>query len=155
MVEAAGNWGNQLAVVLIGGYQTYLSPRKGWKCAHRVLHGGESCSQWIKTTIGAQGCRAAFPLARTRFAQCKIAAQILRADAHGSQPETNLPKTTTRRDRKGRPRRGTNKSDWCDCCLPHDLPCPPSGCWRFGDAACDCGPGDAGCVDCSSCACFP
>ncbi len=38
-------------IVLIEWYQIYLSPRKGFCCAHRVLHGNDSCSEWVKRLI--------------------------------------------------------------------------------------------------------
>ncbi len=39
---------NKIAVALISGYQEYISPRKGFSCAYRILHGDESCSHYIK-----------------------------------------------------------------------------------------------------------
>lgn len=41
----------QIAIACIGGYQRYLSPHKGFVCAHRRLHGGDSCSQYVKTVL--------------------------------------------------------------------------------------------------------
>ena len=62
----------------IGGYQKHLSPHKGFHCAHRVLHGGESCSQFAKTAILQRGVLAALPLARERFRACGLAARNMR-----------------------------------------------------------------------------
>jgi putative component of membrane protein insertase Oxa1/YidC/SpoIIIJ protein YidD len=61
------------ASLLISGYQKYLSPLKGFSCAHRVWHRGESCSQYTKRTIVDRGLVAAIPLVRKRFGDCKIA----------------------------------------------------------------------------------
>ncbi|HEX8463210.1 MAG TPA: membrane protein insertion efficiency factor YidD [Abditibacterium sp.] len=153
--QAAAEWGNRLIVLLIGGYQTHLSPRKGWKCAHRVLHGGESCSQWVKTEVARRGCLAAWPSIRARFAECKTAAQTLHSATSQDQSTQSSQESTSQPNRKSRRESRGHKCDWCDPCLPHDLPCSPTVFMRIGDAACDCGPADTGCIDCGSCACWP
>jgi len=38
--------------MLISLYQRYVSPYKGFRCAHRVLHGGDSCSEYIQNPEG-------------------------------------------------------------------------------------------------------
>ncbi|HEY9726224.1 MAG TPA: membrane protein insertion efficiency factor YidD [Chroococcales cyanobacterium] len=65
------------ASALITSYQKHISPKKGFSCAHRVLHGGESCSGYIKRTILEQGLMRAIPLSRRRFRACKAASQVL------------------------------------------------------------------------------
>jgi putative component of membrane protein insertase Oxa1/YidC/SpoIIIJ protein YidD len=45
----------QIATTAIGGYQKYVSPHKGFSCAHRLLYGGESCSQYVKGAIAQNG----------------------------------------------------------------------------------------------------
>lgn len=67
-----------VASQLIRGYQKYLSPYKGYQCAHRVLHGGDSCSQYIKTQIENVGLVKATPLALTRFQACKHSSMALK-----------------------------------------------------------------------------
>ena len=69
----------RLAVAAIGGYQRYLSPHKRFACAHRLLHGGESCSQYVKRAIAQQGLSAALSLARQRFQDCRTAHFTLKA----------------------------------------------------------------------------
>nr|WP_313926652.1 membrane protein insertion efficiency factor YidD [Anabaena sp. FACHB-1237] len=59
-------------------YQRYISPHKGFRCAHRVLHGGESCSQYVKRQVAENGLKMAFFQARKRFEECKQANQTLR-----------------------------------------------------------------------------
>jgi putative component of membrane protein insertase Oxa1/YidC/SpoIIIJ protein YidD len=61
------------SAMLISGYQKYLSPHKGFSCAHRVWHRGESCSQYTKRAIVERGLISAFPLVRERFQECKVA----------------------------------------------------------------------------------
>lgn len=69
----------QTASALITSYQKHISPKKGFSCAHRVLHGGESCSQYIKRIILKQGLLGAIPLSRQRLQACKAANQVLKA----------------------------------------------------------------------------
>ncbi|WP_338027215.1 membrane protein insertion efficiency factor YidD [Trichormus azollae] len=44
-----------MSVTAIAGYQIHISPHKGFQCAHRVLYGSESCSQYIKRVIAEEG----------------------------------------------------------------------------------------------------
>jgi hypothetical protein len=41
----------QIATTAIGGYQKYVLPHKGFSCAHRLLYGRKSCSQYVKDAI--------------------------------------------------------------------------------------------------------
>jgi len=63
----------------IATYQKWISPHKGFVCAHRVLHRGESCSQYIKRSILEHGLWNAIPLVQERFEDCKVANAILKA----------------------------------------------------------------------------
>jgi putative component of membrane protein insertase Oxa1/YidC/SpoIIIJ protein YidD len=47
------------AITCITAYQNHVSPYKGFSCAYRVAYGGESCSAFVKRTIGEQGVGAA------------------------------------------------------------------------------------------------
>lgn len=64
-------------LALIGLYQRRISPIKGFRCAHRALHGGPSCSDYIKTAIATQGVLAGFRLVSTRFVACHAASREL------------------------------------------------------------------------------
>ncbi|WP_392338741.1 membrane protein insertion efficiency factor YidD [Loktanella salsilacus] len=66
-------------------YQTYISPRKGFRCAHSVLHNGTGCSGDAKHVIRNQGFFHAIPSIRQRFKECKIAYHTLHSDQ--SQPD--------------------------------------------------------------------
>ncbi|WP_456824480.1 membrane protein insertion efficiency factor YidD [Cellulomonas sp. P5_E12] len=69
--------GGRLADSLIGLYQRHLSPRKGWACAHRVAHGGASCSAAVREILTRSGLvRGAVPTV-ARFVACYQAAQLL------------------------------------------------------------------------------
>ena len=115
--------GVTLASAAISGYQRYLSPYKGFCCAHRALHGELTCSEAVKRLIQAHGVVAAWPHVRERFAQCRAAALELRslamADVADGQGATD----------SGDKKKDKKDSSWgdCDCgggdCLPGD--CDP------------------------------
>ncbi|MGB3508332.1 MAG: membrane protein insertion efficiency factor YidD [Microcoleaceae cyanobacterium] len=71
----------KIAVTLISGYQKYISPRKGFSCAHRVLYDGESCSEYIKRMFIEQDLSRAIKVANHRFTACKKAHQIIKLKA--------------------------------------------------------------------------
>ncbi|WNB86402.1 membrane protein insertion efficiency factor YidD [Cellulomonas sp. ATA003] len=65
--------------VAIQRYQQRISPRKGWSCAHRVAHGGTSCSAEVRDIVRRRGVvRGVRPTVR-RFVACYGAAQLLMA----------------------------------------------------------------------------
>lgn len=59
-------------------YKHYLSPIKGFACPHRMLHGGESCSDYVKTLLTRQSLDAAVKMSVQRFRDCASANQTLR-----------------------------------------------------------------------------
>lgn len=67
-----------LAVTAITGYQKFISPHKGFSCAHRVLYGCESCSQYFKRVIAEEGIVTAIANAKGRFQECREASVILK-----------------------------------------------------------------------------
>ena len=67
-----------LACWLIGLYQKYLSPRKGFRCAYRVRHRRRaSCSQFARRAIERLGVLPGVRLLRRRFHKCHRAAEVL------------------------------------------------------------------------------
>lgn len=63
----------------IATYQRRISPRKGWQCAHGVLHGGQTCSGAVRDVLARRGLvRGAVPTA-LRFLACYQAARVLAA----------------------------------------------------------------------------
>ena len=103
------------ALWLIGIYQRWISPRKGFRCAHSVLHGGPGCSGFAKQAIREHGLWRAISRTRQRFRDCRAAMQVLatqQADPPGG-PITEEELETAKRQRKKR----ANQS-WCsknDC----------------------------------------
>ena len=59
-----------LALALIRAYQRWISPHKGFSCAHRVRLGGPSCSQVGARLIRLHGLRQGLPLLRERLRRC-------------------------------------------------------------------------------------
>ena len=68
----------KLSISAINLYQRYLSPHKGYCCAHRVYTGEDSCSQYAKVAIAEYGLFSAFPLIREQFDRCSLAAKEMK-----------------------------------------------------------------------------
>ena len=69
---------------LIRVYQRRISPRKGYACAHRVAHGGTSCSEEIRRAVVARGALRAVRPAAVRFVACyQAAAMLAQSDVRG------------------------------------------------------------------------
>ncbi len=88
-----------LAVTAISGYQKFISPHKGFSCAHRVLYGCESCSQYFKQVIAEEGILTAIANAKGRFQECREANEILKKRREKSKARcqyyaSRLPITT-------------------------------------------------------------
>lgn len=62
---------NTLALMGIALYQRWLSPHKGFRCAHAALYGGASCSAAIAQTIREEGL--SLPSIAARLAGCRQA----------------------------------------------------------------------------------
>ena len=67
-----------IVINCIGGYQKFISPYKGFCCAHRVLHEGASCSEWAKHAVKKVGIYGAFPLIIRRIKACNAAYQEIK-----------------------------------------------------------------------------
>lgn len=61
---------------VLGGialYQRWLSPHKGFRCAHAAVFGGESCSAAVARTIRERGLWGSGTAIAARFAACRQA----------------------------------------------------------------------------------
>ena len=67
-----------LAVAAIRGYQRFLSPRKGFRCAFGVHTGRGSCSGVGLRAFRRAGVWRGFALLRRQFDRCTMAAADLR-----------------------------------------------------------------------------
>ena len=61
----------------IAWYQVRLSPHKGYGCAHRVAHGGDSCSQAVRRSVLDRGLPGSVLPSLARFAACWRAVALL------------------------------------------------------------------------------
>lgn len=170
---------SKLALGGIWTYQQYISPKKGFRCAYSVAHGGTGCSGFAKHAIRDHGLWRALPAIRQRFRDCRAAYEDIRTncscntsapdDAQDDQPisEAERKELLRRRKRELRKRDRRSRDRCCDTCDCFGSACAPSplgyfgGC--FGGAArggasksldlnpCD---GDGCGVDCGSADCF-
>lgn len=68
------------ALAAIGAYQRYVSPYKGFCCAHRARTGHASCSEFARRAIERCGLLAGLRLLRRRFLACAASYRALMAD---------------------------------------------------------------------------
>ncbi|AKG20922.1 membrane protein insertion efficiency factor YidD [Calothrix sp. 336/3] len=155
-------------VTAISGYQKFISPHKGFSCAHRVLYGGESCSQYIKRAIANYGISIGLEKARSRFDACKQANLILHSQREEleEEPEDDENVPTDGQKMTSKPRK-THFADNCPNCN-QPTPCVDASCECLNTSAditdcvhsdcilpdCngfDCGILDCGTLDCGSC----
>ncbi|MFB9993156.1 membrane protein insertion efficiency factor YidD [Deinococcus oregonensis] len=61
------------ALSAIGFYQRWLSPYKGFRCAHAALYGGESCSVAVAHILREQGLADSGAAIGARFQACRVA----------------------------------------------------------------------------------
>lgn len=86
---------SRISLRLIGAYQRWISPYKGYRCAYSVVHGGTGCSGFAKSAIRAHGIRGALSPIRQRFRDCHAAMISLNA----AKPPQSRPR---RRDGSAR-----------------------------------------------------
>jgi putative component of membrane protein insertase Oxa1/YidC/SpoIIIJ protein YidD len=135
--DARNRWSVRCLAALITAYQRYVSPYKGFCCAHRVAHGGLSCSAYAKRQLLRRGIGATARSMRARFAACAAAAVMLHAAAADAGGDD------TRR-RRAAP---SDTSDLAHCCTC--VPDPVTPLLVHGaDGACQA----AACADAGSCA---
>jgi putative component of membrane protein insertase Oxa1/YidC/SpoIIIJ protein YidD len=79
-----GKLADLVTLAAVRGYQTHLSPYKGFSCAHRRLYGQASCSQYFRQLVATQGLSVAIPLFRERLQECHQANLTLRVQRLGS-----------------------------------------------------------------------
>ncbi len=113
-------------------YQKFLSPHKGFRCAHRKLYGEASCSEYFRQAIATEGLATAIPLFQQRLWDCKQARQELLYRSLSQQIMANGERRRKRRD-----------SGFWDCGGDTDF-----------DGTPDCLEGcDGDCGDCDNCDC--
>jgi uncharacterized protein len=119
------------ASAAIVGYQRYVSPYKGFRCAYRAKTGRSSCSEYARRLVLKLGVGALAEGLPRQFARCKTAFATLSA-----YPYERAEERKRKRDR----------ADACDinpCDLPLDLACNASSCdlpIGLDAMPCDCSP---------------
>lgn len=68
-----------VAINAISTYKQYISPLKGFSYPHRLLHGDESCSDYVKRMFTEQSLASAVQSSVQRFRDCTAASQALKA----------------------------------------------------------------------------
>ena len=74
---------------LITVYQRFVSPHKGFCCAHRALNDGLPCSQAIKRIVLRHGFLASWPHVRARFDACRAAYRVLMVQVEDAKEGKN------------------------------------------------------------------
>jgi putative component of membrane protein insertase Oxa1/YidC/SpoIIIJ protein YidD len=153
----------QLAVTYsLRVYQTYLSPRKGFSCAHRHLYGQLSCSEYFRQTILDQGFNNAVPLFQQRLIECYQANRQHRLAIETKSPLQEPEPTEEETIEDDRPKEKPKQKD--DACSVYDF-CeilnfiPPQNGFEIGICdvgdislgACDMGACDIGACDIGAC----
>ena len=64
-------------LIAIKAYKKYLSPRKGFNCAYRILHQGQSCSSYFHSCITEQSLSMACLSFQQRLQDCQQAHTVL------------------------------------------------------------------------------
>lgn len=103
-----------ICLALINFYQRFISPRKGFCCAHHQLHKGQTCSNAIKFIIRDNSFGTWLPLINARFQACKNASHVLASQRLNLHHQADLP---------------------CDCGSEIFSPTDSSAC--AGDLPCD------------------
>ena len=133
-----GNWNP--AVLAINGYQKFISPYKGFCCAHRVVTGDVSCSEYVKRLIQQKGLFSSLSDIRQRFSDCKASAICL-----NEMGEDGLDKREDEEKQEGSCLPDT-------ACVACDLGAAiPSGCGEVSVG----GAGSVVAGGCDGCACTP
>ncbi|BDX08547.1 hypothetical protein MACH26_40680 [Planctobacterium marinum] len=110
-----------ISILAIRIYQKFLSPYKGFRCAHAALYKGDSCSNAVLKIIEQQGLVRGYCLIRQRFNDCKAAHVVL------------VEKKDKDKKEKGK---------WYDCCDPSPA-CNVTSCSKnkgcdLPELPCDC-----------------
>jgi putative component of membrane protein insertase Oxa1/YidC/SpoIIIJ protein YidD len=127
----------KIAALLIRMYQRFISPYKGFRCAHRVLHGGPSCSEFARLYVQENNFWAMFPALRMRFRECRMAKEtLIAANAAGAQGTRKDP-TPLWCDICGGVGETSTECGWCAAVNSCDA-MMPSACDLPGVDGCDC-----------------
>jgi hypothetical protein len=75
----------RMAINSIIAYQNYIYPHKGFSCPHRLLHGRDSWSDYVKRMLTNQSLTEIVKSSVQRFQDCTKASFIALRRAHATQ----------------------------------------------------------------------
>lgn len=113
---------NRLAKLSIRGYQRFISPHKGFCCAHAQLYQGHSCSQAVLQIVDTQGLWSGRQAIKQQFQACQQAYNVL-------QSRTKKRKNKTNQKAK---KQSSKREEACDCgsdVLDSIECCSSKSCW--------------------------
>ncbi len=131
---------DKVSLAIIAFYRANLSAYKGFRCAHGVKFGGDSCSDAILKIIQRRGLLSGYADIKQQFARCS------NAHAHLQHLASTTPNKNRNKKKKKKKKDKTTKREClehftCEAaanCVPNIL-CKgdkSSGC----DLPCDCSP---------------
>lgn len=97
-----------LAVSMIHGYRRWISPYKGFRCAHHVVYGCGSCSDYGLEVFQSDPFLEAWSKLKERLKACRTAKQIYQSQSQETEEERR------RRLNQNQPQR-SGWADGCDC----------------------------------------
>lgn len=100
---------------VINLYQRFISPHKGFVCAHRSLNGGVSCSEYAKAVAGRYRLNIALRLFWRRLRSCQKASHTLL--------EENKPDEVDKDDKREDSGDSVNEAVNAACCLADAASC--------------------------------
>jgi putative component of membrane protein insertase Oxa1/YidC/SpoIIIJ protein YidD len=109
-----------LAYKAVRGYQRYISPYKGFRCAHYQLHRETSCSGHFRDLLAQHGLSQTLQLFPRRLAECQDAYFVLKMHANSTPTDGE---SATEESEDGQPTKQEDNSDNdaseavdCACC---------------------------------------
>lgn len=97
-----------LLVISIKAYQRYVSPIKGFNCAHNHLYGEGSCSNWALSILDNKGVIALCAEMPTRIEQCNDASEKIKENSDCKKHDSD-------------------SSNVDKCCIPAEI----TSCWML------------------------
>lgn len=96
--------------LFIAIYRRFISPKKGFSCAHNHVHGQGSCSDWALDILKDKGAHGLFVELPVRIQQCNAASELLK-NSKKNETENN-----------------NERSKIDKCCIPAEI----ASCWILG-----------------------
>src|SRR5262249_17396606 len=100
-------------------------------CAHRAIHGGESCSEFGKRIFASEGWQAGFVKLRVRFRACHAASRSVRNARRDTGVHDDYLDEPPGADVQKKPPPGTKPAGSTDVCVEQIAECC---CWCAADS---------------------